>query len=197
MHLRLSNLTDAEHVSDILPQRLKRLAARRENCAGTMPKRKPAAREVHCDAGTSMLLGRPIVKEFKGFGTFRGYITDFHKETDSWPTIWFDRMCLDQTAIDESLACLPVFLAGCRRLLVIAGETYAGRLWSGSNPSNTRAQTHPFQLTRMQRRPPASFCRCVMELFTFMTFQISAARACRSEQKVDITPRRSSEMTYP
>jgi len=32
-------------------------------------------------------------------------------------------------AIDESLSSLPVYLAGCRELLVLAGETYTRRLW--------------------------------------------------------------------
>ena len=37
--------------------------------------------------------------------------------------------CIDQTAISASLACLPVFLAGCNKLLVVAGPTYTERLW--------------------------------------------------------------------
>eukprot|EP00964_Phaeocystis_antarctica_P121466 scaffold85130_cov78-Phaeocystis_antarctica.AAC.4 len=44
---------------------------------------------------------------------------------------------MDQGNIQQSLACLPVFLAGCQTLLVVAGPTYCSRLW------------------------------CVMELFTF------------------------------
>jgi hypothetical protein len=50
---------------------------------------------------------------------------------NSSPTslIWIDRACLDTDDINTSLACLPVFLAGCRRLLVLAGETYPSRLW--------------------------------------------------------------------
>ena len=45
------------------------------------------------------------------------------------PTIWLDKACINQNSIDEALACLPVFLAGCRQLLVVAGETYTSRLW--------------------------------------------------------------------
>ena len=56
---------------------------------------------------------------------------------DRSPIFWLDKACIDQTAIAESLACLPVFLAGCNSMLVIAGPTYTQRLW------------------------------CVMELFTF------------------------------
>ena len=44
----------------------------------------------------------------------------------------------DQKNIEQSLACLPVFLAGCQQLLIVAGPTYCTRLW------------------------------CVMEIFTFM-----------------------------
>ena len=45
------------------------------------------------------------------------------------PSIWLDKACIDQTSIDENLAALPVFLAGCKKLLITAGETYPTRLW--------------------------------------------------------------------
>ena len=35
----------------------------------------------------------------------------------------------DQDNIEQSLACLPVFLAGCQKLLIVAGPTYVTRLW--------------------------------------------------------------------
>ena len=44
-------------------------------------------------------------------------------------SIWLDKACLDQRDIKTSLAGLPVFLAGCKQLLVLAGPTYASRLW--------------------------------------------------------------------
>ena len=44
-------------------------------------------------------------------------------------TCWLDKACIKQDSIDEALACLPVFLAGCERMLVIAGKTYTTRLW--------------------------------------------------------------------
>ena len=40
-----------------------------------------------------------------------------------------DKACIDQNNIDQALACLPVFLAGCQTLLVVAGGTYCSRLW--------------------------------------------------------------------
>jgi hypothetical protein len=43
--------------------------------------------------------------------------------------IWLDKACIDQSNIDEALAGLPVFLAACKQLLVLAGPTYTSRLW--------------------------------------------------------------------
>lgn len=40
-----------------------------------------------------------------------------------------DKACIDQNDIEQSLACLPVFLASCKQLLCIAGPTYVTRLW--------------------------------------------------------------------
>ena len=34
-----------------------------------------------------------------------------------------------QTDIGANLACLPLFLSGCRKLVVLAGESYTSRLW--------------------------------------------------------------------
>ena len=43
--------------------------------------------------------------------------------------LWLDKACVDQTDIKRSLAGLPIFLAGCDNLLVLAGESYTTRLW--------------------------------------------------------------------
>ena len=45
------------------------------------------------------------------------------------PLLWLDKACIDQQRIDESLAALPVYLAGCKELLVLIGPTYTSRLW--------------------------------------------------------------------
>ena len=62
----------------------------------------------------------------------------FEAEHGRPPSVWLDKLCIDQRNVQEALACLPIFLAGCDRLLVLAGPTYSSRLW------------------------------CVMELFTFL-----------------------------
>ena len=53
----------------------------------------------------------------------------FEERTGGGAIIWLDKACIDQTKIDDNLACLPVHLAGCKSLLVLAGPTYTKRLW--------------------------------------------------------------------
>ena len=54
----------------------------------------------------------------------------FRDENDSrCPMIWFDRACIDAVHVGRSLACLPVYLAGCKQLVVLAGPTFSQRLW--------------------------------------------------------------------
>jgi len=45
------------------------------------------------------------------------------------PRIWFDKACIDQTDINADLRGLPIFLAGCKELLVLCGPSYLSRLW--------------------------------------------------------------------
>lgn len=45
------------------------------------------------------------------------------------PWLWIDRFCIDQTDVASDLACMPVFLAGCKRMLILWGRTYLQRLW--------------------------------------------------------------------
>ena len=45
------------------------------------------------------------------------------------PLLWLDKACINQRAIDESLAGLPVYLAGCETLLITIGKSYPTRLW--------------------------------------------------------------------
>lgn len=45
------------------------------------------------------------------------------------PTFWLDKVCIDQNAISDGLRLLPLNLVACNEVLVIAGETFASRLW--------------------------------------------------------------------
>jgi hypothetical protein len=50
-------------------------------------------------------------------------------EQSAGELVWLDKACIDQSNIDKCLEGLPIFLAGCRTLLILAGPTYATRLW--------------------------------------------------------------------
>jgi len=45
------------------------------------------------------------------------------------PRVWIDKCCIDQTSIVDDLLCLPVFLGGCQKLVVLCGPSYLRRLW--------------------------------------------------------------------
>merc|ERR1712151_1211649 len=62
-------------------------------------------------------------------GALQEWSATFAKENGHDPTLWFDRVCVDQSRIEIDLRCLPIFLMGCRRLLVLCGPTYLSRLW--------------------------------------------------------------------
>eukprot|EP00931_Biecheleriopsis_adriatica_P083470 TRINITY_DN5705_c0_g1_i11.p1 TRINITY_DN5705_c0_g1~~TRINITY_DN5705_c0_g1_i11.p1 ORF type:complete len:501 (-),score=55.24 TRINITY_DN5705_c0_g1_i11:178-1635(-) len=54
---------------------------------------------------------------------------EFVEQHDREPKLWIDKYCIDQNDIEESLACLPVYLAGCKNLVIFFGATYLQRLW--------------------------------------------------------------------
>eukprot|EP00928_Gymnodinium_smaydae_P056862 TRINITY_DN40169_c0_g1_i1.p1 TRINITY_DN40169_c0_g1~~TRINITY_DN40169_c0_g1_i1.p1 ORF type:complete len:503 (+),score=89.97 TRINITY_DN40169_c0_g1_i1:213-1721(+) len=88
-----------------------------------------------CDAFISHSWHDPPEAKWEALQRWR---TAFVREHRREPLVWFDKFCIDQNNIDESLCCLPLFLSGCRRLIVFCGPTYVRRLW------------------------------CVMELFTYV-----------------------------
>ena len=53
----------------------------------------------------------------------------FEEANGRAPMVWLDKACVNQSRIQEALACLPVWLAGCESLLVLASSSYASRLW--------------------------------------------------------------------
>merc|ERR1712232_863443 len=58
-----------------------------------------------------------------------GWCTAYERAHERPPSLWFDKVCINQTNIQADLQCLPIFLAGCNRLLIICGLTYTSRLW--------------------------------------------------------------------
>lgn len=55
--------------------------------------------------------------------------TQFRAKHGRAPLLWIDKECIDQTDTAVQLQSLPVYLAGCQRLLVLHGPTYLQRLW--------------------------------------------------------------------
>lgn len=53
----------------------------------------------------------------------------FVKRHGREPRIWFDKCCIDQTDVEQNLRGLPIFLSGCKEILVLCGPTYLSRLW--------------------------------------------------------------------
>ena len=43
--------------------------------------------------------------------------------------IWLDKACINQSDIEANLQALPIFLSGCKQLVVLLGPTYTSRLW--------------------------------------------------------------------
>lgn len=54
---------------------------------------------------------------------------DFEKREKRMPTIWFDKVCIDQRCPDRSLQVLPVNIQQCKQLLLVLGTTYFERIW--------------------------------------------------------------------
>ena len=96
------------------------------------------------------------------------------------PTLWFDKCCIDQNNIVQNLRCLPMFLSGCRTLLILCGPTYLQRLWCileiftfmhmGGNPENVTLilvgaededmSTRPFNHVASANTFDARLCHC-------------------------------------
>jgi len=54
---------------------------------------------------------------------------DFHMRNGHAPDIWFDKCCIDQANIEADLCCLPIFMSGCKQLVILCGPSYLSRLW--------------------------------------------------------------------
>mmetsp|Transcript_11876 Transcript_11876/g.18784 ORF Transcript_11876/g.18784 Transcript_11876/m.18784 type:complete len:412 (-) Transcript_11876:387-1622(-) len=80
----------------------------------------------HVDAFLSHSWHDDEAQKWEALQTWR---LEFKKEFRREPRLWIDKYCIDQSRIEHSLACLPVYLAGCRKLLVLQGRTYVRRLW--------------------------------------------------------------------
>ena len=63
------------------------------------------------------------------WSVLREWAEGFERREARPPSVWLDKACINQQCIEQSLAGLPVFLSGCRELVVLVGSTYLTRLW--------------------------------------------------------------------
>jgi hypothetical protein len=64
----------------------------------------------------------------------------FKLENEREPLVWFDKYCIDQNAIDQSIRRLPIFVVASKKFFVLFGESYAVR-------SNARVITRTLALS--------------------------------------------------
>ena len=69
------------------------------------------------------------------YSQLAGWVAEWQRRPTDSPRssgetlLWIDRACLPPGNVSVGLTCLPIFVAGSRRLLVLAGSTYSSRLW--------------------------------------------------------------------
>ena len=54
---------------------------------------------------------------------------EFKKKHKREPIVWFDKYCIDQDAIDQSVRRLPIFVVASSKFYVLLGPSYATRCW--------------------------------------------------------------------
>jgi len=63
------------------------------------------------------------------FARMSAWAEQFEREHGRFPTMWIDKVCLDQSCITDSLRMLPVNVMAADRVLIVHGATYTERLW--------------------------------------------------------------------
>ena len=64
------------------------------------------------------------------WAALREWAARYETEHGAPPLLWLDAACVPQdSSTDRSLALLPLYIAGCQRMVVLAGPTFVERLW--------------------------------------------------------------------
>ena len=64
------------------------------------------------------------------WAALRAWAERYEAEHGAPPLLWLDAACVAQdSSTDRSLALLPLYIAGCQRMVVLAGSTFLERLW--------------------------------------------------------------------
>ena len=68
---------------------------------------------------------------------------NFKKMHGREPLVWFDKYCIDQTAIDSSVRRLPIFVVAANKFFVLFGPSYVARCWCMLEVSRAKAHQPP------------------------------------------------------
>jgi len=55
--------------------------------------------------------------------------TEFVSINGREPLVWIDKYCIHAHDVENSLKCLPVWIAGCNQMVALVGKSYHTRLW--------------------------------------------------------------------
>ena len=53
----------------------------------------------------------------------------FEIEHGRQPSVWIDHLCMNQNEIEDDLKCLPFFIMGCNKLLLLLGHNFEKDFW--------------------------------------------------------------------
>ena len=70
--------------------------------------------------------------EARKWSGMQRWVQSFEEQHQRKPTVWYDRVCIDgdDAASTESIAALPLYVTGCKQLVVLMGPTFTSRLWA-------------------------------------------------------------------
>ena len=68
---------------------------------------------------------------------------NFKKMHGREPLVWFDKYCIDQTAIYSSVRRLPIFVVAANKFFVLFGPSYVARCWCMLEVSRAKAHQPP------------------------------------------------------
>ena len=111
--------------------------------------------------------------------------------------VWWDRACIQvrqESQLSQALSCLPIYVSGCRRMLVLAGPSFSERLCvnqgSNSRPvAKSLSRAHKKERSALAEgtrvRTPCFDRWCAIELFIFS--ELGGGMSC-----IDVRPFQTS-----
>lgn len=63
------------------------------------------------------------------YKVLREFAEEYAKSNRKKPTLWFDKVCIDQKAPGDHLEVLPINFGACKTMLILLDKTYIERIW--------------------------------------------------------------------